>query len=186
MKLTPQQIAAAKARGFTIFPATRDQVERMTMQRRVFLVDDRPHVVSRDGLYFETHATLAPVLKDVPAEAPPPARAPVPEPAHQPMPEPMPEPAVADAAPEVPSAEMPDEPAEADGPARRRAPRRRAVRTEAPAEPSPELPLPEPTRPDDPENPIRRRGGGRRRTGQQEPQRWQVAGALRRGRTPRI
>ena len=41
-----------------MFPATQGQIDRMTMQRRVFDVDGRPHVVSRDGLYFETHATL--------------------------------------------------------------------------------------------------------------------------------
>ena len=107
MKLSPQQVAAAKARGFVMFPATRSQIDRMTMQRRVFDVDGRPHLVSRDGLYFETHATLAPVIADVVEMAPPPVAEPPPAlPVAAPVVEaaaavPAPEPAAPEAQPDA-------------------------------------------------------------------------------------
>jgi hypothetical protein len=60
MTLTPEQIAAAKARGCAFFPASPDQVARLGMQRRLFVLDGRPHVATRDGGGFlETHGTLA-------------------------------------------------------------------------------------------------------------------------------
>lgn len=154
MKLSPQQIAAAKARGFVLFPASQSQIDRMTMQRRIFDVDGRPHVVSRDGVYFETHATLAPTIADASQGAmPEPAAAPMPAP--PPAEEPAPEPAVAE-----------DEAvAEADA---------------APAA-SETLALPglgaEPDATG--EEPRRRRARAA------EAPRWQVAGAIRRGRQPR-
>ena len=59
MILTEQQITAAKARGCAFFPATQDQVARLSMQRRIFTLDGRPHIASRDGGGFlETHGTL--------------------------------------------------------------------------------------------------------------------------------
>ena len=63
MTLTPAQISAARARGCAFFPATPDQVVRLGMQRRLFVLDGRPHVATRDGGGFlETHGTLAALL----------------------------------------------------------------------------------------------------------------------------
>jgi hypothetical protein len=60
MTLTQEQIAAARARGCAFFPATPDQVARLGMQRRIFVLDGRPHIATRDGGGFlETHGTLA-------------------------------------------------------------------------------------------------------------------------------
>lgn len=221
MKLTPQQVAAAKARGFVMFPATQGQIDRMTMQRRVFDVDGRPHVVSRDGLYFETHATLAPVIADaesfvvapnaprVTAEAAPEA----PAVARPSLPV-----APAEAAPPalVAAAEPPlaaDAAAEAGDPAEdapRRAPRRRLA-----AKPEAEGEVRKPARrrtmveraeelfspPPEPEPghvatahtlslPVDDSAQGteaaaRRRQRVADAPRWQVAGAMRRGRQPR-
>jgi hypothetical protein len=211
LKLSPQQVAAAKARGFVLFPASQPQIDRMTMQRRIFDVNGRPYVVSRDGVYFETHATLAPLIADAPdlpaavpeaaappTEAPPPAPAPTAEavPRREPPAQP------AEAAPEpVPPAESQVEEA---APATR-SPRRRIAKpkTEPEAEAGAE---------EAPRKPTRRRAmaarveetamtappaaeaesqegestgaAGRRRLWQAEP-RWRVAGAIRRGRPPR-
>ncbi len=63
MELTPDQLAAARACGCVLTPATEDQVRRFSMQRRVFRIDGRPFVATRDGGgFFETHATLLPLL----------------------------------------------------------------------------------------------------------------------------
>jgi hypothetical protein len=63
MTLTQEQIAAARARGCVFFPATPDQVARLGMQRRIFVLDGKPHVATRDGGGFlETHGTLAAVV----------------------------------------------------------------------------------------------------------------------------
>jgi hypothetical protein len=71
MTLTPEQIAAAKARGCAFFPATPDQVARLGMQRRIFVLDGRPHVATRDGgAFLETHGTLAAVVKQAPGQGP--------------------------------------------------------------------------------------------------------------------
>lgn len=60
MELTPQQIAAAKARGCTFLPATEEQVARLTMQRRIFTIDGQPHVaVRQDEAVKETHGAIA-------------------------------------------------------------------------------------------------------------------------------
>jgi hypothetical protein len=60
MTLTREQIAAAEARGCALFPATPDQVARLGMQRRLVVLDGRPHVATRGGGGFlETHGTLA-------------------------------------------------------------------------------------------------------------------------------
>ncbi len=234
LKLTPQQVAAAKARGFVLFPATQGQIDRMTMQRRVFDVDGRPHVVSRDGLYFETHATLAPVIADaeafaVAAAAPEPPTAvavavaprPAPAPSAAAKPEPEPEPSASSevapepqlplaVVPERPAAEPAVEEAAAEDVAPRRVPRRRlAAKPEAEGEtrkparrrtmveraeelfsPPPE---PEPghvatehtlSLPVD-DSAQGTEAAARRRQRVADAPRWQVAGAIRRGRQPR-
>src|SRR4051794_20115704 len=56
--LTPPQIAAAMAVGIRFTPATPEQVQRLSMQRRVFRIDEAPHLATRDGSFFETAATL--------------------------------------------------------------------------------------------------------------------------------
>jgi hypothetical protein len=50
-------------------PATDDHVRRLTVQRRIFRIDGRPHLVVRGG-YNETHATLAALLERHRAGAP--------------------------------------------------------------------------------------------------------------------
>src|SRR5690242_13891030 len=60
MELTPDQIAAAKAQGCTFLPATEEQVARLTMQRRIFTIDGRPHVAIRhDEGVKEVHGAIA-------------------------------------------------------------------------------------------------------------------------------
>jgi hypothetical protein len=57
--LTREQVEAAKACGCAFLPATEAQVARLSMQRRVFRIDGRPFVATRDGGGFmETHGTL--------------------------------------------------------------------------------------------------------------------------------
>ena len=63
MELTPDQLAAARACCCVFLPATDEQVGRLSMQRRVFRIDGRPFVATRDGGgFFETHATLLPLI----------------------------------------------------------------------------------------------------------------------------
>ena len=60
MELTREQSEAAKACGCTFFPASEAQVQRLAMQRRIFTLDGKPFLATRDGGgFFETHATLA-------------------------------------------------------------------------------------------------------------------------------
>ena len=60
LELTPDQLAAARACGCVFLPATDEQVGRLSMQRRVFRIDGRPFVATRDGGgFFETHGTLS-------------------------------------------------------------------------------------------------------------------------------
>ncbi len=60
MDLTPDEIAAARACGCVLTPATEDQVRRLSMQRRIFNVGGVPFVATRDGGgFFETHGTLS-------------------------------------------------------------------------------------------------------------------------------
>lgn len=71
MELTPDQIRAVEAAGRVVLPATEEQVARLTMQRRIFMLGGRPHVVrQREGGFLETHATLGPVLT-APSQDPP-------------------------------------------------------------------------------------------------------------------
>ncbi len=63
MDLTREQIEAAKACGCVFLPATDEQVGRLSVQRRVFRIGGRPFVATRDGGgFFETHATLLPLI----------------------------------------------------------------------------------------------------------------------------
>ncbi len=64
MDLTREQFEAAKACGCVFLPATDEQVGRLSMQRRVFRIDGRPFVATRDGGgFFETHGTLAALIE---------------------------------------------------------------------------------------------------------------------------
>jgi DNA-binding protein H-NS len=58
LKLSHDRIAAAKACGIEFPPASPAQVQRLSMQRRVFEIDGRPHLATRDGGFFETAGTL--------------------------------------------------------------------------------------------------------------------------------
>ncbi len=58
MRLSYDQIAAAKACGIEFPPASPAQVQRLSMQRKVFEIDGQPHLATRDGSFFETAGTL--------------------------------------------------------------------------------------------------------------------------------
>ncbi|MCK8787831.1 hypothetical protein M0638_26095, partial [Roseomonas sp. NAR14] len=66
LQITPDQAAALMAAGFSLRPATEEQVGRLAMQRRIFLLDGTPMLVTRDGAYFETAGTLRDVLSSAP------------------------------------------------------------------------------------------------------------------------
>ncbi len=60
MDLTKEQVEAAEACGCAFLPATEAQVALLSMQRRVFRIDGKPFVATRDGGgFFETHGTLS-------------------------------------------------------------------------------------------------------------------------------
>jgi hypothetical protein len=64
LELTPEQRATAEACGCVLLPATDEQVGRLSMQRRVFRIDGRPFVATRDGGgFFETHGTLSVLIE---------------------------------------------------------------------------------------------------------------------------
>ncbi len=63
LELTREQRAAAEACGCAFVAATEEQVRRLTMQRRVFCSDGTPVLATRDGGFFETHATLAALVR---------------------------------------------------------------------------------------------------------------------------
>lgn len=63
MQLNQQQIEAARSNGIDFQPATDEQVSRLTMQRRIFLLPDgQPCVGSRNGTVWETHGAVAQLL----------------------------------------------------------------------------------------------------------------------------
>ena len=71
MQLTQEQLQAARARGIDFHPATAEQVARLTMQRRIFLLPDgQPHVGSRNGTVWETHGAVARLIEDEAAAQP--------------------------------------------------------------------------------------------------------------------
>ena len=53
MDLTREQVGAAKACGCAFFPATEAQVARLSMQRRVFRIDGKAFMATRDGGGFK-------------------------------------------------------------------------------------------------------------------------------------
>jgi hypothetical protein len=58
--LTREQMEAAEACGCAFLPATEAQFARLSMQRRVFRVEGKPFMATRDGgAFHETHAMLA-------------------------------------------------------------------------------------------------------------------------------
>ncbi len=64
MELTEEQVSAVRARGCAFFPASPEQVARLSMQRRVFTIAGKPFLATRDGGGFhETHATLARLIE---------------------------------------------------------------------------------------------------------------------------
>src|SRR5918997_4784590 len=61
--MTPDHLRAAQACGCALLPATDAQVQRLSMQRRIFRIDGKPFVATRDGgAFLETHATLLPLI----------------------------------------------------------------------------------------------------------------------------
>ncbi len=196
LNLTPDQVAAAKAIGCAFFPATEMQVQRLTMQQRVFRVDGKPFLLSWDGSYYETAGTLRALIADVLPEQPKSlavAPTPIPEEtAAEPPPvnAPPPEPA-------QPEAASPQPPAPA-APRKRGRPRK-AVAPPATVQAEPEA-APEPVPEAVPESPPsaapaasapdtgarsdRLARLARRRAGAPLPK-WRTAGAARRGRLKR-
>ena len=64
MDLTQEQVEAAEACGCAFCPAAEAQVARLSVQRRVFRIDGKPFLATRDGGgFFETHATLARLIE---------------------------------------------------------------------------------------------------------------------------
>ena len=80
LNLSPEQVAAARSVGCAFFPASELQVQRLTMQQRIFRVEGKPFLLSRDGSYYETAGTLRVLIADVVMPEPEPA----PEPAAEP------------------------------------------------------------------------------------------------------
>jgi hypothetical protein len=64
LNLSPQQIAAAQLVGVAFPPATSAQVQRLAMQRKVFRIAGTAVLATRDGTFFETAATLAPLIAE--------------------------------------------------------------------------------------------------------------------------
>ena len=58
MRLPYDKVAAARACGIEFPPASPAQVQRLSMQRKVFEIDGQPHLATRDGSFFETAGTL--------------------------------------------------------------------------------------------------------------------------------
>lgn len=58
MQISPEKVAAARACGIAFLPASSEQVRRLSMQLKVFDIDGKPHVATRNRSFFETSATL--------------------------------------------------------------------------------------------------------------------------------
>jgi hypothetical protein len=165
------------------------QVQRLSMQRKIFYAGGQPTLATRGGGFFETVGTLQRLIEDglqqqrdlrawqqaAPAPVVPDAPEPKPEFAASPLP--MAEPVEAEAA-EQPATDMtvPEVP-----PKRER--RRRRVATDTNPLPMPaieEVPAAEPVSRSTAE--AGRSAGGATVRSRQPGQRWLVAGAARRGR----
>jgi hypothetical protein len=187
LELTRDQLAAAEASGCALVPATDDHVRRLTVQRRIFRIDGKPHLVVRGG-YNETHATLAALLERHRGEAP--HRATAPSAAAATVKAAPPDASTSGAAPEGHGAEQRHEAAEPVAKVRRpRQPRPRpearpevafiAAPEAAPAETEEMLAAATATASS---GGPKARVAGRWRAGQPKTPRWMVAGKLRRGR----
>jgi hypothetical protein len=64
LNLSPEQIAAAHLVGVAFPPATPAQVQRLAMQRKVFQIAGMAVLATRDGTFFETAATLKPLIAE--------------------------------------------------------------------------------------------------------------------------
>ncbi len=58
MRLSHDEVAAARACGIEFPPASPAQVQRLSMQRKVFEIGGQLHLATRDGSFFETAGTL--------------------------------------------------------------------------------------------------------------------------------
>lgn len=59
LELTSEQVADAETVGVSFPPATPQQVQRLSMQKKVFRVGGEAVLATRDGALFETAGTLA-------------------------------------------------------------------------------------------------------------------------------
>ncbi len=135
--LTRDQFRIAETLGCSFQPAAAEQIARLSMQRRVFWLDNQAYLALRGDGFYETAATLSRLLQE--AEAARPARpafvaAPPAPPVEEPAPSEEPTPAAAAAPPETQPEAEPEAPA---APAAK-APQRRRKAVAAPPEPEPE------------------------------------------------
>lgn len=178
LNLSPDDIAVAEASGVTFLPATPDQVQRLSMQRKIFYAAGRALLATRGGGLYETVGTLEQVLDSAEHQR---ERLPVSQPGAMPdvatmtgTPEVRPE-----ATPHPVAAEQASPPSAEAAPPRAGRRRRTALpRTERPADQGMVLPA---SVPSGEETPRPEEDG----TANRQPRpggRWRVAGAERRGR----
>jgi hypothetical protein len=70
LELTPDQQQAARTCGIAFFPATEAQVQRLTMQKRIFRLCGKPFMATRDGGFWETHGTFLKIIEEHAGKAP--------------------------------------------------------------------------------------------------------------------
>ena len=184
MDLTPDQLAAARVCGCVVTPATAAQVQRLSMQRRIFHVGGEPFVAARDG-FFETHGTLAALIEEHRPATPEPSAETRTTPAEGGAPrsdaEPSPAPAEAD---------RNGRPAAAAKPRKPKAPRPEPAPADTDAAPAAETAVGPSDAEEMPAGVAAAQGSGAkarvvgrgRRAGQPPTPRWMVAGKMRRGR----
>lgn len=64
LNLTPEQVEAASLAGVEFPHASSEQVQRLSMQRKVFQIDSQPVLATRDGVFFETVGTLTALIAE--------------------------------------------------------------------------------------------------------------------------
>lgn len=64
LDLSSDQVSAAEFVGVEFVPASPDQVNRLSMQRKIFRIDGAPMLATRDGGFFETAATLTGLIAE--------------------------------------------------------------------------------------------------------------------------